>query len=118
MKAIQGDLTDLKVLYDRHKGRLPVTFDQMAECLKDWAIWRIEEDSTPVAVVLEKDGHGHIAAYGGAHVGIPRMRWALKTLGITKTTVGDGFPLGHALAKRLGFVIYRKANGVSYYVRS
>jgi len=110
-----GGLSDLQVLYDRHYGRLNAPFDHVAKALRDWSIWRLE-DSTPVAVIVCRDGIGHIAAYGGAHVGIPRMRWAIKKLGITKTTVGADFHHGSVLARRLGFVFTNEAHGVKHYV--
>lgn len=88
----------------------------MADILSDWEVWRLEEDG-PIAVILAKDGQGHISAYDGAKVGIRRIKWALNRLGITNTTVGDQFHAGHSLAKRLGFHVEMTEKGVTHYVR-
>lgn len=111
-----GTREDLKEFFLSHKGRLNVSFEVLETALKDWAIWKIETDK-PIAVVVSKDGIGHIACFNGNHVGIPLMKRALKLLQITKTAVSNNFRPGHILAKRLGFIIDHVENGVTYYVR-
>lgn len=115
MNLEHGDLDDLKIFFESHKGRLKVSFDTLLEVINDWKIWRLC-DKTVVAIILTKDGAGHIANCG-QNVGIRRMKWALDELGISKTTVGQEFKKGHALAKRLGFHVEMTEKGVTHYVR-
>lgn len=110
-----GDLSDLRTFFDAHNGRLNIDFDVFAEKLKDWEVWRLI-DWEIIAIILKKGEYGHIAN-NGTKVGIKRMKFALDRLGIKKTTVGQQFKKGHALAKRLGFHVEMTANGVTYYVR-
>lgn len=117
MIIVRGDQKDLRVFFDRHNGRLNVTFNAVADALKDWNIWRLEDDK-PIAVIVEKNGAAHISAYGNAKVGIAHMKNAIEVLKICRTSVSDGFMAGHALAKRLGFHVEMTEKGVTHYVRS
>lgn len=114
MNIVRGGEDDLRVFYERHNGRLGISFDALKNALSDWEIWRVDD----IAVVLKKENEGHVSAYKDAHVGINAMREIMDRLGITRTAVTSGFKAGHALAKRLGFVPESEKNGVTYYVRS
>lgn len=114
MNIVRGGDGDLRVFYERHNGRLGISFDALKNALSDWEIWRIDD----MAVVLKKDGEGHVSAYKNSRVGIKAMREIMDRLGITRTAVTSKFKAGHALAKRLGFRPELVKNGVTYYVRS
>lgn len=116
MELVRGNLDDLRMFYDEHRGRLKVDFELMSDVLSDWEVWRLEDDG-PIAVIVAKDGQGHISAYDGAKVGTRRMKWALNRLGINHTTVSEKFHHGHSLAKRLGFHVEMTEKGVTHYVR-
>lgn len=113
MQIVRGGEDDLRAFYDRHNGRLGISFDALKNALPDWEIWRVDD----IAVVLKKDNEGHVSAYKDAHVGIKAMREIMDRLGISKTAVTSRFRSGHALAKRLGFRPESEKNGVTYYVR-
>lgn len=116
MKITKGDKSDLEIFFLRHNGRLEITFSQLEYALNGWDIYRLEDENKPIAVIVSRNGHGHISAYAEEKVGISKMKWALKELGIKHTTVSNTFTKGHALAKRLGFETEKIENGVTTYV--
>ena len=97
----RGDSSDLRVFYDAHRGRLGMDFEKFKSLVSDWDVWCLD-DNGPVAIILTKCGHGHIATTGRP-VGILRMKQAMSDLDVRYTTVGAAFRKGHSLAKRLGF---------------
>lgn len=117
MNIVKGNLDDLHMFYDEHKGRLKIEFEVMASIISDWEIWILEEE-IPIAVIVKKEDQGHISSYNGEKVGIRRIKWALEKLGINRTTVSDKFRQGHSLAKKLGFRVENEKEGVTHYVRS
>lgn len=116
MILVRGNLADFEVFFFAHQDRIKASFDEVKTALQDWQLWRLEEGE-PLAVIAEKNGHAHIAAYNGSIVGTRRIKWALDRLKIDHTTVGEGFRQGHSLARRLGFHVEMTEKGVTHYVR-
>lgn len=114
MQFVPGHFSDAVEFFARHRGRVTCSMDQLIAILREWSIWRID-DPDPIAVFLVKDGYGHVAGYGNAMVGLRRIRKAMRYLDIDKTTVGEDFSGGHALAKRLGFHIDHIEGKVTHY---
>lgn len=117
MRLEKGNLNDLTVFYDEHHGRLKVSFEVMVDALSGWDVWILDDDG-PKAIIITKNGYGHISAYRGLVVGTARMKLALDKLGINRTTVSGAFKKGHSLAKRLGFHVEMTEKGVTHYVRN
>lgn len=113
MRLERGTIEDAKMFFDCHKGRLNADLETVKDILRNWEIWKLY-DPEQIAVIVVKDGSGHIA---GEKVGTKRMKWVLNALGINRTTVGNEFKKGHSLAKRLGFHVEMTEKGVTHYVR-
>lgn len=116
MIAVIGNDEDLLMFYKSHHGRLKVDFDTVKNILHGWQVLRIEDAGKPLAIVLKYGDEGHIATCGG-FVGLSKMKRIADFLGIRKTRVGNDFPQGARLAKKLGFYVEMTEKGVAHYVR-
>lgn len=112
-----GTPDDLREFYIRHHGRLGCDFDALHNALSGWNIYTLDDDGK-CAVIVERNGEAHVSGYKNQRVGLVRLRFALDALRITKTDVMNTFKPGHALARRLGFVLDRKNDEVTNYVRT
>lgn len=117
MKIIKGGDDEIHALHERNAHRLGASFEQVKEALKSWNVYLLEDDGKKNAVILEKDGEGHISQVGNEYVGLKRIRYALNELNITKTNVLNEYHPGHVLAKRLGFEKIHEGERITNYER-
>ena len=102
MKLTPGGEQALLALYEGNAGRFNIGFDRFKEVMQGWNVW-VLNDGGIKAVIVERNGYGHVTKYGNEYVGLRRMKFAMNALGISKTAVMNNYRAGHALAKRLGF---------------
>lgn len=106
----------IKIIYESVKGRLPITYEQFEEALKDWEFVELTENGQLIGAVMIKGNELHVG-YGTKPTASIRghIKKTLKNLidkyGHAVTTVQKSNEKGLNFCKRLGFIVLNEENG-------
>ena len=117
----------IELLYNSVKERLPISFEQFADAMKDWELVELMQKDELVGVVMIKGNELHVGYKSVPKASIKKhinetLAKLIKKFGFAVTTVQKTNERGLKFCKRLGFTvtdekegkIYMKCNGSKY----
>lgn len=109
----------IELLYNSVKERLPVTFEQFTNAMKDWELVELMQKDELVGVVMVKSNEVHIAYKSAPRASIKKhlnqtLGKVIKKFGFAVTAVQQTNERGLKFCKRLGFTVIDEKEGKIY----
>lgn len=109
----------IELLYNSVKERLPVSFEQFAEAMKDWELVELMQKDELVGVVMIKGNELHVGYKSVPKASIKKhinetLARLIKKFGFAVTTVQKTNERGLKFCKRLGFTVTDEKEGKIY----
>ena len=109
----------IELLYNSVKERLPISFEQFAEAMKDWELVELMQKDELVGVVMIKGNELHVGYKSVPKASIKKhinetLAKLIKKFGFAVTTVQKTNERGLKFCKRLGFTVTDEKEGKIY----
>ena len=109
----------IELLYNSVKERLPISFEQFAEAMKDWELVELMQKDELVGVVMIKGNELHVGYKSVPKASIKKhinetLAKLIKKFGFAITTVQKTNERGLKFCKRLGFTVTDEKEGKIY----
>ena len=109
----------IELLYNSVKERLPISFEQFAEAMKDWELVELIQKDELVGVVMIKGNELHVGYKSVPKASIKKhinetLAKLIKKFGFAVTTVQKTNERGLKFCKRLGFTVTDEKEGKIY----
>lgn len=109
----------IELLYNSVKERLPISFEQFAEAMKDWELVELMQKNELVGVVMIKGNELHVGYKSVPKASIKKhinetLDKLIKKFGFAVTTVQKTNERGLKFCKRLGFTVTDEKEGKIY----
>ena len=109
----------IELLYNSVKERLPVSFEQFSEAMKDWELVELVQKDELVGVVMIKGNELHVGYKSVPKASIKKhinetLARLIKKFGFAVTTVQKTNERGLKFCKRLGFTVTDEKEGKIY----
>lgn len=109
----------IELLYNSVKERLPISFEQFAEAMKDWELVELMQKNELVGVVMIKGNELHVGYKSVPKASIKKhinetLAKLIKKFGFAVTTVQKTNERGLKFCKRLGFTVTDEKEGKIY----
>ena len=109
----------IELLYNSVKERLPISFEQFADAMKDWELVELMQKDELVGVVMIKGNELHVGYKSVPKASIKKhinetLAKLIKKFGFAVTTVQKTNERGLKFCKRLGFTVTDEKEGKIY----
>ena len=109
----------IELLYNSVKERLPISFEQFADAMKDWELVELMQKDELVGVVMIKGNELHVGYKSVPKASIKKhinetLAKLIKKFGFAVTTVQKSNERGLKFCKRLGFIVTDEKEGKIY----
>ena len=109
----------IELLYNSVKERLPISFEQFADAMKDWELVELMQKDELVGVVMIKGNELHVGYKSVPKASIKKhinetLARLIKKFGFAVTTVQKTNERGLKFCKRLGFTVTDEKEGKIY----
>lgn len=109
----------IELLYNSVKERLPMSFEQFANAMKDWELVELMQKNELVGVVMIKGNELHVGYKSVPKASIKKhinetLAKLIKKFGFAVTTVQKTNERGLKFCKRLGFTVTDEKEGKIY----